>query len=185
MLCLAQCMLLSLCALAEEATIISFDPPGSRQTIPLSINAGGSVTGYYYEEAPFTAFSYTRWQLYCCYRRGGRNCHLCLEHRLCWMDCGILFCEQHVSRLLAWSGRVVHHLRPARVDWDHHPKHRLSWHDYRLCTAMRAAVSGFLRDPVLNKIRKENNLPPVSVSATTIGRLRMSAACVSVRWPLK
>jgi hypothetical protein len=28
MLCLAQCMLLSLCALAEEATIISFDPPG-------------------------------------------------------------------------------------------------------------------------------------------------------------
>ena len=46
-LCLAQCMLLSLCALAQEATIISFDPPGSRQTIPLSINTGGSVTGYY------------------------------------------------------------------------------------------------------------------------------------------
>src|ERR1700682_4607742 len=47
MLCLAQCMLLSLCALAKEATITSFDPPGSRQTIPLSINTGGSVTGYY------------------------------------------------------------------------------------------------------------------------------------------
>jgi len=46
-LCLAQCMLLSLCALAQLGTITSFDPPGSSQTIPLSINNDGLVTGYY------------------------------------------------------------------------------------------------------------------------------------------
>lgn len=51
-LCLvAQCVLLSLCAVAEEAAIISFDPPGSRYTIPLSINNFGSITGYYFEES--------------------------------------------------------------------------------------------------------------------------------------
>lgn len=51
-LCLvAQYVLLSLCAVAEEPTFTSFDPPGSRYTIPLSINNFGSITGYYFERS--------------------------------------------------------------------------------------------------------------------------------------
>jgi hypothetical protein len=42
--CIAPMLLLSACALAQEGTIVRFDPPGSRTTIPLSINAGGSIT---------------------------------------------------------------------------------------------------------------------------------------------
>gem|GEM_PF-2487222 len=55
-LCLAQCVLLSLCALAQQSTIISFDPPESRQTIPLSINRAGSVTGYYSDGSAIHGF---------------------------------------------------------------------------------------------------------------------------------
>ena len=45
---LAVCALL-MCpfASAQGPTITSFDPPGSLQTVPLSINTAGSVTGYY------------------------------------------------------------------------------------------------------------------------------------------
>jgi len=32
-----------------EGNFATFDPPGSISTIPLSINAGGAITGYYYE----------------------------------------------------------------------------------------------------------------------------------------
>ena len=38
---------LSLGALAQQATITSFDPPGSLQTEPISINSAGAVTGFY------------------------------------------------------------------------------------------------------------------------------------------
>jgi hypothetical protein len=47
LLCLAPFLLLALDALAQEGTIITFDPPASVQTVPLSINSGGWITGYY------------------------------------------------------------------------------------------------------------------------------------------
>src|SRR5579859_1246182 len=39
--------ILTLSAFAQKATIITFDPPGSVQTMPVSINAGGDITGSY------------------------------------------------------------------------------------------------------------------------------------------
>src|SRR5258708_4383522 len=37
----------TLSAFARKVTIITFDPPGSVQTMPMSINAGGAITGSY------------------------------------------------------------------------------------------------------------------------------------------
>ena len=54
---LTLCILgLSLCALAQQATIINFDPPGSLQTEPLSINSAGAVTGYYSDGSALHGF---------------------------------------------------------------------------------------------------------------------------------
>src|SRR5579864_8034887 len=39
--------ILILSAFAQKATIITFDPPGSVQTMPMSSNAGGAITGSY------------------------------------------------------------------------------------------------------------------------------------------
>src|SRR5450631_677491 len=55
-LCLAQCMLLSVYVLAKKDRIISFDPPGSRQTFPVGVNDRGSVTGYYSDGSAFHGF---------------------------------------------------------------------------------------------------------------------------------
>jgi hypothetical protein len=46
-LCLIQCLLFSLYAVAQDEKVISFDPPGSHETIPLSMNNAGSITGYH------------------------------------------------------------------------------------------------------------------------------------------
>src|ERR1700733_4649345 len=54
---LGLCVLaLSLCALAQQGTITSFDPPGSLQTEPLSINSAGAVTGYYSDGSALHGF---------------------------------------------------------------------------------------------------------------------------------
>src|SRR5258708_37570105 len=39
----------TLSAFARKVTIITFDPLGSVQTMPMSINAGGAITGVYSE----------------------------------------------------------------------------------------------------------------------------------------
>jgi hypothetical protein len=39
--------ILALSAYAQKVTITTFDPPGSVQTTPMSINAGGAITGSY------------------------------------------------------------------------------------------------------------------------------------------
>ncbi len=45
-LCLALCTPgLSLSASAQESTFTTFDPPGSTQTTPYSINPAGAITG--------------------------------------------------------------------------------------------------------------------------------------------
>jgi hypothetical protein len=48
--------LLTLNALAQEGTIVTFDPPASVRTVPLSINAGGSITGYYNDGTAIQGF---------------------------------------------------------------------------------------------------------------------------------
>jgi hypothetical protein len=40
---------LSFSASAQEPVITTFDPPGSFQTVPVSINPAGTITGYYFE----------------------------------------------------------------------------------------------------------------------------------------
>ncbi|HEX4921074.1 MAG TPA: hypothetical protein VFV92_10080, partial [Candidatus Bathyarchaeia archaeon] len=60
---LAVCLLticnlaLSLPASTQRATYITFDPPGSTDTEPQSINRHGTITGFYY--AP-TVHSFVR-----------------------------------------------------------------------------------------------------------------------------
>src|SRR5258708_38874851 len=46
----------TLSAFARKVTIITFDPLGSVQTMPMSINAGGAITGAYSDGATTPGF---------------------------------------------------------------------------------------------------------------------------------
>ena len=47
---LALCTLgLSLSASAQQSAFTKFDPPGSIETIPNSMNRSGAITGYYFD----------------------------------------------------------------------------------------------------------------------------------------
>ena len=43
-------------ASAQESTFITFDPPGSVETIPNSMNSRGEITGYYFDGNIFHGF---------------------------------------------------------------------------------------------------------------------------------
>ena len=51
---------LSLSASAEKSALTTFDPPGSIETIPNSINRSGAITGYYFDGNIFHGFLRSR-----------------------------------------------------------------------------------------------------------------------------
>ena len=51
---------LSLSARAEKSALTTFDPPGSIETIPNSINRSGAITGYYFDGNIFHGFLRSR-----------------------------------------------------------------------------------------------------------------------------